>query len=62
MMKDEKTTEEPRPYGQNKKPKTLRFTPETFRKLREASRRQGVSETVYVELALRDKFRKDGII
>jgi hypothetical protein len=51
----------PRPYGQNKKPKTLRFTPETIRKLRIAASQQGVSETVYVELALRDRFRKDSI-
>jgi hypothetical protein len=51
----------PRSYGQNKKPKTLRFTPETFRMLKEASLKQGVSETVYVELALKAQFKKDGI-
>ena len=58
-MAKEKPT--PRSYGQNKKTKTLRFTPETFRMLREASLKQGVSETVYVELALKDRFKKDGI-
>lgn len=51
----------PRSYGQGKKTKSLRFTPETFRKLKEASVKQGVSETVYVELALKDRFKKDGI-
>jgi len=48
MMKENKTTETSRPYGKDKKPKTLRFTPETIRKLKAASRREGVSETVYV--------------
>jgi hypothetical protein len=61
MTKQEKSTEEPRPYGLDKKPKNMRLTPETIRKLKEASRRQGVSEAVYVELALKDRFRKDGI-
>jgi hypothetical protein len=60
MTKEKKPTEKPRPYGQGKQPKNLRFTPETIEKLREASRREGVSETVYVEKALRNQFRKDG--
>jgi hypothetical protein len=51
----------PRSYGQNKRTKTLRFTPETFRMLREDSLKQGVSETVYVEMALKVQFKKDGI-
>jgi hypothetical protein len=29
--------------------------------LREASLKQGVSETVYVEIALKAQFKKDGI-
>jgi hypothetical protein len=61
MTKEKKPMETPRPYGQGKKAKNLRFTPETLRKLKEASSREGVSETVYVELALKDRFRKDGI-
>lgn len=50
-----------RPYGQNKRPKNLRFTPETLRKLKQASLQEGVSETVYVELALKAQFKKDNI-
>jgi hypothetical protein len=61
MPKEKKSSEKTRPYGLNKKPKTLRFTPDTLRKLREASRREGVTETVYVELALKAQFKKDGI-
>jgi hypothetical protein len=48
-------------YGQNKQPKNLRFTPETIRKLKQASAQEGVSETVYVELALKAQFKKDQI-
>lgn len=61
MAKDEKKAAAPRSYGQNKRPKNLRFTPETLRKLKQAALRDGVSETVYVELALKDRFKKDGI-
>jgi predicted HicB family RNase H-like nuclease len=62
MTKEKKPTEDkPRPYGQGKRPKNLRFTPETLRKLAAAASREGVSETVYVELALKDRFRKDGL-
>jgi hypothetical protein len=50
-----------RPYGLDKKAKHFRFTPETIRKLSEAAAKEGVSETVYVELALKDRFKKDGI-
>jgi hypothetical protein len=60
-MTREQKEEKPRPYGQQKRPKNLRFTPETLRKLKQASAEQGVSETVYVELALKDRFKKDGI-
>ena len=61
MPKERKSSDKPRPYGLNKKPKTLRFTPETLRKLREASHKEGVTETVYVEFALKARFKKDGI-
>jgi hypothetical protein len=60
MTQDQKA-EKPRSYGQGKRPKNLRFTAETLRKLKQASAEQGVSETVYVELALKDRFKKDGI-
>ena len=50
-----------RPYGQNKQAKHFRLTPETVRRLKEATAQEGVSETVYVELALKDRFKRDGI-
>jgi len=50
-----------RSYGQGKRPKTFRLTPETNRKLKEATIRNGMSETTYVELALKDRFKNDGI-
>jgi len=37
------------------------LTPETIRKLKEATIRNGISETTYVELALKDRFKNDGI-
>jgi predicted HicB family RNase H-like nuclease len=61
MPKEKSPTETPRSYGLGKKPKNLRFTPETIRKLKIAAQKEGVSETVYVEKALRAQFRKDGI-
>jgi hypothetical protein len=61
MGKDKPTSKEVRSYGQQKKTKSLRFTPETFKKLRAASIKAGVSETVYVELALKAQFKKDGV-
>jgi predicted HicB family RNase H-like nuclease len=45
----------------NKKPMTFRFTPETVRKLDAAAIQEGMSMTSYVELALKDRFKKDGI-
>ena len=44
-----------------KKPMTFRLTPETGRKLGAAADQAGMSMTVYVELALKAQFRKDGI-
>jgi hypothetical protein len=62
MPKQKKSADIPlRSYGQNKRPKTFRFTPETIDKLKKATIKNGVSETVYVELALKDRFKKDGI-
>jgi hypothetical protein len=61
MPKEKNPTKATRSYGLGKKPKNLRFTPETIRKLRIAAHKDGTSETVYVEKALRNQFRKDGI-
>ncbi len=62
MPRQEKSNKAPaRSYGQGKKPKTFRFTPETIGKLKRATIKNGVSETVYVELALKTQFKKDGI-
>jgi hypothetical protein len=47
--------------AQNKEPQNFRLTPETIRKLEEASRQYGMSKTVYVEMALKAQFKKDGI-
>jgi hypothetical protein len=44
-----------------KKPMTFRLTPETVRKLGAAAVQEGTSMTVYVELALKAQFRKNGI-
>jgi hypothetical protein len=50
-----------RSYGQNKQPQHFRLTPEAVRKLEEASKKRGMSKTVYVQLALDAQFNKDGI-
>lgn len=44
-----------------KKSKLFRFTPDTIRRLAEASAKAGMSETVYAELALKAQFKKDAI-
>jgi len=49
-----------RPYGQKKVAKHFRLTPEITRKLGEISKKRGLSETVYVQLALEAQFKKDG--
>lgn len=56
MAKEKKTRK-----GLPKKPMTFRFTPETIRKLGAAAVQEGMSMTVYVELALKAQFRKNGI-
>ena len=45
----------------NKLPQNFRLTKETIRKLEKAALEYGMSKTVYVELALKDRFRKDAI-
>jgi hypothetical protein len=44
-----------------KRAKLFRFTPETIRRLQIAADKAGMSETVYVELALKERLKKDGI-
>ena len=50
-----------RPSRDGKLRKNYRFTPETVRKLTIAARKEDVTETAYIETALRVAFRKDGI-
>jgi hypothetical protein len=45
----------------NKQPKMFRLMPDDIRKLKEAALQTGVTETVYVQSALRAQFKKDGI-
>jgi len=45
----------------NKQPKMFRLMPDDIRKLKLASLQTGVTETVYVQSALRAQFKKDGI-
>jgi hypothetical protein len=59
MAKEKKTRSD---LTLTKKPMTFRFTPETIRKLGAAAVQEGMSMTVYVELALKAQFRKDGIL
>jgi hypothetical protein len=47
--------------GLTKRLKAFRLTPETVRKLAAAAKEYGMSETAYTELALKDRFKKDGI-
>ena len=60
-------TAKPRPYGDTRKPEELRH-PETFRlpasvceKLSAAAQKFDCSKTFYLELALTNQFKKDGI-
>jgi predicted HicB family RNase H-like nuclease len=45
----------------SKTPKLLRLTDETARRLAQAAANAGMSEAVYTEQALKDRFKKDGI-
>jgi hypothetical protein len=44
-----------------KTPKLLRLTDETVRRLAQAAAKAGMSESVYTDQALKDRFKKDGI-
>jgi hypothetical protein len=61
MTKEKEHSRKPRPYGLDKRPKNVRLTPEAIRKLEIASEKTGMSESVYIEQALRVQFRKDDI-
>jgi hypothetical protein len=60
MPKERKPTP-PGDTDSNKQPQNFRFTTETIRKLEIAAREYGMSKTAYTELALKDRFKKDGI-
>jgi predicted DNA-binding protein len=57
-----KQTKPARPRrGLGKQPQNFRLTPETIRKLDVAARQYGASKAVYVEMALKAQFKKDGV-
>ena len=45
----------------SKIPRTVYLTAETSRRLDKAAIAEGVSNSIYIELALKDRFKKDGI-
>jgi hypothetical protein len=51
-----------RPYGQKKKLKAFRCTDKTSQLLKKAAKKAEISEAAYIEAALEDRFRKDGLI
>ena len=42
-------------------PRTVYLTAETSRRLDKAAAAEGVSNSIYIELTLKDRFKKDGI-
>ena len=42
-------------------PRTVYLTAETSRRLDKAAVAEGVSNSIYIELTLKDRFKKDGI-
>ena len=42
-------------------PRTVYLTAETSRRLDKAATAEGVSNSIYIELTLKDRFRKDGV-
>ena len=47
--------------AKTKTPKLLRFTENTVERLKVAAAKEGMSEAVYAEQALKAQFKKDGI-
>jgi hypothetical protein len=45
----------------NKIPRTVYLTPKTSRALDKAAAAEGMSNSIYVEMALKNQFKKDGI-
>ena len=50
------------PSGQHRIRKMYRMTPEIVKALQKAKRRMKLSETAYVELSVKEKLERDGII
>lgn len=50
-----------RPYGQEKTHDAFRFTADLKRRLKKAARKAGMTKTAYIEAALEEQFKKDGI-
>jgi hypothetical protein len=42
-------------------PRTVYLTAETSRRLDKAAAAEGLSNSIYIELTLKDRFKKDGI-
>jgi hypothetical protein len=61
MPKERKPAARSEKVERTKKPQNFRFTPETIRRLGVAARKYGMSRTAYTELALQDRFKKDGV-
>jgi hypothetical protein len=61
MPKERKPTASSGVTKLNKQPKMFRLMPDDIHKLKEAALQTGVTETVYVQIALRAQFKKDGI-
>jgi hypothetical protein len=61
MPKERKPTGSGGATKLNKQPKMFRLMPDDIRKLKDAALQTGVTETVYVQIALRAQFKKDGI-
>jgi hypothetical protein len=45
----------------SKIPRTVYLTAETSRRLDKAAAAEGVSNSIYIELTLKDRFKKEGI-
>jgi hypothetical protein len=58
MIMTRKRSEDQTP---SKAPLLLRFTLETIRRIEVAAKAAGMSKSVYAELALKDRFKKDRI-
>ena len=62
LLMPRKRTTPARPYGKGKKLKAFRCTEKTSRLLKRAAKKAKISEAAYIEAALEDRFRKDGLL